>query len=161
MRSSMSTIGGALALGALVAMAGVAAAQDDDAMTAAIEARQAHMGLIAFNLGPLVTMARGERDYDQAAAAAAADNLLALSRLDQTGFWPPGSDLETLGVDRTEALARLWDDPEGLEEQRQRLIAASTTMAEAAPNGLDALRAAVGPLGQACSACHEVSRVSR
>lgn len=144
------------------AIATTAIGQDDidPTLARAIDARQAHMRLNAFNLGLLGAMAKGEIDYDAEAAKAAADNLAALSLMDETRYWLAGTDMETLGKDHTEALAAIWSEGSEIGERQQAMTDATTAMAGAAGNGLDSLREVMGPLGKACGACHEDFRVA-
>lgn len=74
----------------------------------AVKARQSHMQLYAHNLGILGGMARGNIEYDAGAAQAAANNLAALSTLDQRSYWVPGTSNAELG-EATRALPALWE----------------------------------------------------
>jgi cytochrome c556 len=134
-------------------LAGSAIAQEANP---AIAARQAHMDLYAFNLGLVGGMARGNIDYDADAATAAAANIAALSRLDQSRYWPEGTS--TLDSSETRALPELWDNIPDVIVKAQALSAAADAFAGQAGGGLDALRAGLGPVGQACGACHESYR---
>lgn len=88
---------------------------------------------------------------------AAADINERLQRLE--GFFPEGSSMEA-GYD-TEALAVIWEDPEGFAEVRTQAIAASEDMMAAAATGdAEAVGGQVGNLGlNACKACHDKYRV--
>ena len=55
-------------------------------------------------------------------------------------------------------MPELWDNMGDAQSKQTALIAATGTLAEVAGDGLDALRANLGPVGQACSACHKVYR---
>lgn len=140
---------------ALIGLSGAAIAQDDEALTAAIEARQAHMDLYAFNLGVLGGMAQDKIEYDADMAQAAASNLAMLSQMDQSRYWPAGSDTMMEG---TAALPELWDNLDDVMAKSNDLVMAAAAMDEAAGQGLDALKAAMGPLGGACGACHRSYR---
>ena len=78
----------------VVALAGTAmgGSHADKAVAAAMKARDAQMDLYAFNLGLLGDMAKGAVPYDADAAQAAANNLLTISRIDQSFHWPEGTD---------------------------------------------------------------------
>ena len=128
---------------------------DEKALAAAVKARQSQMTLYAFNIGLLGGMAKGEIDYDAEAASAAANNLAALSKTDQSRMWPKGSDNESLGSDATEALPAIWAADSDIGDKAMALTTAADAMADAAGNGLDALRGAIGPLGKSCGGCHE------
>ena len=152
MLSSRSVLAGMA--GALLLATG-ALAQDSNP---AVEARKAHMDLYAFNLGLLGGVARGNIDYDADAASAAASNLATLTKLDQSRYWPPGTDSDTL-MD-TRALPALWENIPAVRESGGNRATAADTLAAEAGNGLEALQASIGPVGQACGACHEDYRLS-
>ncbi len=119
----------------------------------AVKVRQAHMTLSAANFGVLAGMARGRMDYDAGAAQTAADNLAAITNLDQGGYWPEGSAMGE--VDGTKALAAIWENPEEFAGHRSDLAAATIALAAVAGDGLEAMQAGVGPVGASCGACHE------
>lgn len=142
----------ALALAALVAAGPVAAQSVSDT----IAARQGQFKLLALHVGPLVAMAQGNMEYDAAVAQAAADNLVRIAGLDQGLLWPAGSD--NAAAEGTRALPAIWDDLDDFTAKLVALREASANMQAAAGQDLDALRGALGPVGGACSACHEAYR---
>lgn len=123
-----------------------------------VQARQGQMKVMALNLGVVGNMARGNTDYDAEAAQAAADNLVAISMVDQRFHWPEGTD--NFALDGTRALPAIWEDMAGFAEDYVALGAAAEGLAEVAGDGLDPMRAALGPVGEACSACHDDYRES-
>ncbi len=125
-------------------------------VTPAVEARQGQFKLYAFNLGPLVQMAQGNIDYDADAAGVAAANLAALVSVDQARLWPEGSDNAT--IEGTRALPAIWDDLEDFASKFSDLQQAVAGLEGSAGTDLDGLRATLGPVGAACSACHEANR---
>ncbi|MGR3321055.1 MAG: c-type cytochrome [Pseudooceanicola sp.] len=138
--------------------AAIGASHADPAVLGAIKARQSVMQLYAFNLGKLGAMAKGEMDYDADIAKGAAENLAALASLDQSQMWPSGSDNSTL--EETRALPALWEDMQGVMKTAGDLATATSALAETAGDGLDAVRAGLGPVGGACGACHKAYRAS-
>lgn len=124
----------------------------------AVEARQAQMKLYSYNLGILGNMAKGSAEYDAALAQAAAKNLSALARLDQSGFWVQGTDSDAMETSR--ALPALWTD-DGIGEKAAVFGFAVAGMEQAAGQGLDELKGAMGALGGACAGCHKAYRKSR
>lgn len=139
------------ALAALVAGGAFAQAVDG-----AVKARKSHMQLYAFNLGPLGAMAKGEMEYDADVAKARAANLAALVSLDQSGYWPEGSAQGQ--VEGSRALPALWESGDDVMAKAVALNEAVTALNAAAGTDLAALQGAMGPLGQACGACHEKYR---
>lgn len=131
----------------------------DGHLDAAVKARKAHMQLYAFNLGQLGGMAKGEIDYDAAAAGAAAANLADLAAMNQARYWPEGSDNFAMG-EETRTLPALWDNIDDVRKISGDLEEATTALASAAGQDLDSLRAALGDVGKACGACHEDYRQS-
>lgn len=146
---------GGLAAAAL--LASLVSAQGMDPLAAAVKARQSHMQLYQFNLMTLGGMAQGAIPYDAAAATAAANNLVALSGLDQSGYWLAGTAAGE--VEGTRAAPALWDNLEDLVAKGQALNTAAIAMAAAAGTDQASLAAAMGALGGACGACHEAYRV--
>ncbi|MBO6604236.1 MAG: cytochrome c [Roseicyclus sp.] len=138
---------------AILSLAIGAAAYAQQEFSGAINARQGHMQIMAFNVGILGNMARGNTEYDAAAATTAASNLAALAMVDGRGYWVPGSD--NGAVETTRALPAIWEDMAGFGADWQAYGEAVTGLQAAAGNGLDALRGAMGPLGNACGTCHD------
>ena len=147
----------------LTAALGLAAAlplaAQQDPGSAAIKARQAHMTLYQANAGVLFGMAQGRVDYDAEAAQAAADNLLALTGLDQRGYWLPGTAVGEAAAE-TRALPAIWENLDGVIATHAQLAEAAAAMASVAGDGLEAVQGAIGPIGGACGSCHENFRQS-
>jgi len=135
------------------------AGHGDNPYAGHIAARQGLMQVQSFNIAILGGMARGNVDYDAAAAQTAADNLVAASGIDGRGFWPEGSDNAALG-DATRALPAIWENMGGFGEAWMAYGAAVTGVADVAGDGLEALQGAIGPLGGACGSCHRNFRQS-
>ncbi len=126
----------------------------------AVKARQALMVLRTFNLGQLGAMAKGSVEYDAANATAVANDLAALSRLNQKGLWPQGSDNVAMpGVSR--ARLEIWTTYPKVAELGKAFAAATASLAANAGTDLAALRAGVGAVGKACTNCHEAFRAKK
>ena len=124
----------------------------------AVDARQGQFQLMSLNIGILGNMARGNTDYDAETAQAAANNLLAISQLDQRFHWPEGTDNAT--IENTRALPAIWEDGSRVLEIWGEFGTASEGLAGVAGDGLDAMRAALGPVGASCGSCHDDYRAS-
>jgi cytochrome c556 len=124
----------------------------------AMDARQSHMGLYGFNLGPLGAMVQDKMPYDAEVAAAAAANLAALASIDENRYWVEGTDSS---VEGSRAKAEIWTDAAGFEAEIAGLSTATTALAAVAGDGLDAMKAAFGPVGKSCGSCHEAYRAPR
>ena len=151
MNKPISLAGAALAAATVI---GTAIAHEGD--NPAIKARNSVMQLYAFNLGVLGAMAKGEVEYSAPAATSAANNLVTLTQIDQSAMWPAGSDNSADASSR--ALPALWQDFPDVMAKGEALSDAVVVMQGAAGQDLDALRAAIGDVGKACSACHKAYR---
>lgn len=143
----------ALTLGALGAAAPAAA----DPLEDAVQARRGYFRMLALNTGPLAAMAKAETPYEAEAAATYAGNLALLGQMDLGHLLPEGTDNGAM-AGKTRALPVIWTDPEDAAAKHAAFTKASAALAEAAPNGLDALRGAMGALGQSCKGCHDTYR---
>lgn len=121
----------------------------------AVQARLHHMELFEFTLGSLVPMARGQVDFDAEAAQRAADNLNLIAQIDTTAYWPEGTSTEDL--EGTRALPEIWADIPSVLAEVEKLQTATAALAESAGT-LDGVRATLGPVGGACTSCHEKYR---
>ena len=141
---------------AAVVVAGFALAQDALTPAAAHEARIAHMKMYGGQMAVLGGMAQGQTPYDAIAAQAAADKLLELTMVDQSTWWPVGSDSDSVPGSRVLPIA--WENMDDMVVKATALGAAATAMQGAAGVDLASLQAAMGPLGGACGSCHELYR---
>jgi cytochrome c556 len=139
-----------------VATVGLSAAAANPSIENAVRARKAQMQLYAFNLGVIGAMAQGNATYDAATAQSAADNLVALASLSKTIQWPAGSHVGAAAD--TRALPALWENLADFATKYAALGAGAAAMQAAAGGGLDGVKAAMGGLAGACSACHQSYR---
>ncbi|KMW57372.1 Cytochrome c' [Candidatus Rhodobacter oscarellae] len=140
----------ALAIAATTAFAG------GHAGNPAVKARKSHMQLYGFHLGILGGMAKGDTEYNAAAAQTAADNLAALATMNTMAFWVPGTSVDELG-DETRALAKMWAADSTVIDKAMALGAAATAM-QAAAGSLEGVQGAIGAVGGACGSCHKAYR---
>lgn len=155
MRKLVKVLGVATAIAML---AGTSVAQSP--MDGAVKARQAVMQLYAFNIGQLGAMAKGAMEYDAKVASAAANNLSAMAKIDQSAMWPQGSDNGALG-DKTRALPEIWTTYPKVADAQKALVAATGAMAAAAGKDLASLRGAIGDVGKSCGGCHKPFRAEK
>ncbi len=146
----------ALAATAAAVLTTFVAAQGMDPLQAAVQARQSQMFLFQFNLMTLGGMAQGNVPYDAAAATAAANNLVALSSIDQSSYWLPGTAMGE--VEGTHAKPELFQNIEDVAAKVGALNDAAAAMATAAGADLASLQGAMQALGGACGACHQAYR---
>lgn len=138
-------------LAAALAIPTVALAADPVEDT--IAARQGYFKLLGANMGILAGMAKGEVDYDAAAAQTAADNMGALTSYNIGHLFMPGTS--SAESDKTRALPKIWEDFPGVQEKGGALADAVKVMQGVAGAGKDEMVAALGPLGGTCKACHD------
>ncbi|MGJ8610581.1 MAG: c-type cytochrome [Yoonia sp.] len=145
-----------LASAAVLSIGTLALADGHTDANPAVKARQSHMQLYSFNLGILGSMAQGKVDYDAAVAQNAADNLAAISSMDETNYWVEGTALDT--TDGTKAQPAIWENMDDFLAKQDGIAEASAAMAAVAGTDLASLQGAMGDLGGTCSACHREYR---
>jgi len=99
-------------------------------------------------------MLKGEAPFD---AVAAQEALVVWAGAAEPfgGMFPEGSES---GFD-TEAKSTIWTDRAGFDEQLAAFGDAAAAAAAAAPQTLEDLQAAAGPVFKVCKSCHESYRV--
>ncbi len=124
---------------------------------AEIAQRQDNYEAIGDSFKTIREQLEGEAPDMAAIQTAAADINTRLQRIPD--LFPEGTSMEA-GYD-TEALAAIWEDPDGFAEATQNAIAASEEMMAAAATGdAAAVGEQVGNLGlNGCKACHDKFRV--
>ena len=125
-----------------------------------IKVRKAHMSMVGFQMGVLGAMARGKMAYDAKAAQAAANNMAALSTMNNMALWPKGSDA-TANPGMTRAKIEAWQNYPKMRKAHDSWSAASEQMAAAAGGGLDSLKGGMGALGKSCGGCHKPFRAPK
>ena len=147
------TVASPLMLASAVCLALVPVAVAAQEFDGQIAARKGQMFTLGISLGVLGGMARGNMEYDAETAQAAADNLVAVSQIDQRFTWPEGSD--NAAVETSRALPAIWEDLDGFTEDWVAFGEAAAAMQAAAGGGVEAIGAAIRDLGGTCQACHE------
>lgn len=118
-----------------------------------VAARQGYFKLVGANMGVLAGMAKGQIDYDAAAAQTAADNIALLTTYNMTHLFMPGTSASDMK--NTRALAKIWEDFPGVQSKAMAFGEAAAAMKGAAGQGKDQMTAALGTLGGACKGCHD------
>ena len=148
-----------LATAALASLAGGYAAVAQSTDDPAIKARRAYFTLLGANVGPLAAMAKGEIEYDAAAAELHAGNLSQLTAYAVTPHFPAG----TANADKpgeTRALPEIWSDLDGFMEKYEDLVMQVDALQSVAGAGRGELGGALGQLGGTCKACHDDYRAA-
>lgn len=139
----------ALATAGLV-LAASASAQSFQKPEDAIKYRRGAMTVLGAHFGALGAMANGRVPFDAAAAARHADVIALVSHLPFAGFAP--------GTEKGETRAKpdIWLEPAKFKADADKMEEAVGKLAAAAKTGsLDNLKAAFGPAGRSCKACHD------
>ena len=142
-----------LAAAALLATAVAASAEmEQEQAERAVETRQSVLHLMGWNMGPLGAMARGRMDFDAARVETNADRLLALANMMSDAFGP---DTRANTV-TTEALDKIWEQPEAFAAKIQDTIDAAARLKSVAGSGDEgAMREAIAGLGSTSGSCHD------
>jgi len=117
------------------------------------EQRQSVMKEMGGAIGSLVKMAKGEVEYD----AAAAKEAFAKIHEDASkvgDYFPEGSET---GHD-THASPKIWENKEDFNEHLSRLQEASNEAAQNVSDDADEFRKHLGKVGKECGSCHETYR---
>jgi cytochrome c556 len=148
MKTMLSLLGASMVLAlALPAQAQFAKPED------AIKYRKASFTVMSAHFGRLGAMANGRVPYDAKAAAENADTVSALAKLPWAAFGE--------GTDKGETRAKpeIWKESAKFKEASDKMQAEIVKLNVAAKAGnLDALKAAFGPAGASCKACHDTFR---
>ena len=132
-----------------IIITGVAVAGSDP-----IETRQQLMEDTRDGAKVIGGMLKGEKPFD-AEAAMSALQVWKKTATDAGDLFPEGSET---GHD-TEAKSTIWSDREGFDEKMAIFNTEVDAAIAANPDSLDALKAAAGPVFQACKGCHDGYRV--
>ena len=138
----------------VIGTAVVADAHSDKDAPASVNARHAQMGMIAYHIGVLGDIAKGDAPYDSAVVDAAAKNLAALAAMQGTTLWVAGTEQGAVASSR--AKTEIWSDMEGFEAKFADMESAALALVGAADQA--AVGANMGALGGSCKACHETYR---
>ena len=140
-----------LAIAAAAVLATSAFAQSFQKPEDAIKYRQGAFRVLGAHFGALGAMAQGKAPFDAAAAAHHADVIAVVSHLPFTGF---GAGTEK--GENTRAKPEIWTEQAKFKERAENMQTEVGKLAAAAKTGnLESLKAAFGPAGKSCKACHD------
>lgn len=119
----------------------------------AVKYRKAAFNVMATHFGRLGAMANGRIPFDAKVAAENADLALTMSKLPYAAF--------TEGSDKgdTKAKAEIWTESDKFRASAAKMQEEMVKLNAAAKTGsVESLKAAFGPTGAACKACHDAYR---
>jgi cytochrome c556 len=117
----------------------------------AVKYRKAVMTVMANHFGRVGAMVAGRAPYDAAAAGANVEIAAEMSRLPFIAFVDG-----TAGNAKGESSAKIWSERAKFDAAAKKLQDEMVKLQAAAKgNNLDTLKAAFGPVGQACKGCHD------
>jgi cytochrome c556 len=123
----------------------------------AIKYRQSAFTVLGNHLGRVAAMAQGRAPFDAKVAADNAAIVATMAKLPWVAFGE--------GTDKgapTRAKPEIWKDSAKVKDLATKMIAESEKFEAAAKTGnLDAIKAALGPLGASCKACHDDYRAEK
>ncbi len=116
----------------------------------AVKYRKAALTVMAAHFGRVGAMVQGRVPFDAAAAQSNLEIATMMSKLPFAAFGP-GTD-----VGDTRAKPNIWTDNAKFVAAATKMQDAMAALNTAAKSGnLDQIKAAFGPVGQACKACHD------
>lgn len=120
-----------------------------------IEYRQKALSVMAWQMGPLGAMAKGDIDYDAELFKLKADNLANVASLPWEGFIEGSFQGGDHSID-TDALAKIGDNMDDFMSRNDDLVTETATLAElAGGDDFAAMRKQLGKVGQTCKGCHD------
>lgn len=133
-----------------------AIAEVEDPFADAVEMRHGLMLQMATDLGKVGAMAKDEVPYDAAVAGKAAANIAAIASVLSMEQFPAGSEYQKSAD--SFALPAVWTAQDDFLQKIADLNTAAAAFQTAAATDLDSLKAGMGGIGGACSACHKAYR---
>jgi cytochrome c556 len=133
-----------------VGVVGTTAFAVDDPILTRKKLMQANGGA----MGAVQAMIKGDIPFSAAVAQSAYRTFNAVS-YSIGDFFPAGSDQGD-----TRALPVIWSEMEGFQAALAKLQQASDAARQTEPQSIDDVKAAIGPIGEACGGCHETYRKS-
>lgn len=123
----------------------------------AIKYRQSAFTVMGNHVGRIGAMASGRAPFDAKAAAESANIVTTLAPLPFTGFGA--------GTDKglpNRAKPEIWSDAAKFKAASDKMVAEVAKLDAAAKSGsLDAIKTAMGAVGNSCKACHDDFRAEK
>ena len=117
----------------------------------AVKYRQSAMFVMSNHFGRMGAMVQGKVPFDAAQAAANAEVVSTMSRLPFAGFVYGTSSTQKGG-----AAANIWTERAKFDDGAKKMQEEVAKLLVAARSGnADQIKAAFGPVGQACKGCHD------
>ncbi|NQZ89951.1 MAG: cytochrome c [Colwellia sp.] len=118
----------------------------------ATDLRQSIFSLLSSNMGPLGGMARGKIPFD---AEKVGKHALRINQLSKMIADYTRTDTSAHKVE-TEALDKIWSQPDDFAKRIKDLTKASANLQKAALSGKEGLmKKAIGGVGKTCGGCHD------
>ena len=137
---------GVAALGLTGAVAAHGGAKPEDA----VHYRQGIMMGMAWNVGPMGAMVKGDVDFDAGRFAFLAGRLAMLAPMSEEAFTPNTADT------KSEAKPELWDNLDDFKQRMESLRKETAGLAEVAKGSDEAaMKAAFGDTVKVCKGCHD------
>lgn len=121
-----------------------------------IEDRQAKMKTVGKSIGIVAKMAKGQAEFDSAAALQAYVDMKTAAE----GFGDLFPDGTESGGD-TEAAPAIFSDRAGFDAKNADFLSVLEGVTQSAPADLPALQASLGKVGEQCGICHKAYRVKK
>lgn len=135
---------------ACVCLLGSAWATAADKPKHAVKYRQGIMNALAWNVGPLGKMVKGDIDFDATRFAFLAERVAVLVPMALEGFTPA-----TAAV-KSHAKAELWQHQDDFKRRLEELQTATAELAKIAKTGDEAtIRVHFGDTVKMCKSCHD------
>ena len=145
------------ALAAVGVLATLPAAAQFQKPEDAIKYRQSAFTVMGNHVGRIGAMASGRAPFDAKAAAESANIVTTLAPLPFTGFGA--------GTDKglpNRAKPEIWSDAAKFKAASDKMVAEVAKLDTAAKSGsLDAIKTAMGAVGNSCKACHDDFRAEK
>lgn len=145
-----------LAAALAVTALGAVAQEAEDPFANTVEMRHGLMLQMATDAGKLGAMTKGEVPFDATVASKSAANIAAIASVLSMDQFPEGSQYEA--ATDSFALPAIWATPDDFLAKIADLNTAAGALQLAAATDVEGLKAGMGQLGAACSACHKAYR---